>query len=80
MIEDTKINKYVANQDAALVTRRKMLARLGLVAGALYAAPTLANLSEARASSRSFSSASGRRRRRRRRRRSGRRRFGSASR
>lgn len=35
----------------ANVTRRQMLMRLGLAAGAIYAAPVLLQLSEARASS-----------------------------
>ena len=50
------------------VTRRQMLMRLGLAATAVYAAPVLLQLSEARASSFSASSnsgPSGRRRRRR---------------
>ncbi len=59
-----------SEEQKAVWTRRQMLVRLGLVAGAIYAAPALANLTEARASSGgSFSrasrgSGSGRRRRR----------------
>jgi len=41
------------------VTRRHMLRRLGLVAGAIYAAPVLLQLSEARASGASGSRDSG---------------------
>jgi hypothetical protein len=60
------------NDDVALTTRRQMLKRLGLAAGAIYIAPVLVSLSEARASSGgSYSSASGSGRRRGRRRRGG---------
>ena len=50
------------------MTRRRMLMRLGLAAGAIYAAPVMLQLSEAKASSfsagsRSGPSVSGRRRR-----------------
>ena len=41
------------------VTRRQMLTRLGLAAGAIYAAPVLLQLSEARASDSSGSRNSG---------------------
>ena len=54
---------------SAAATRRQMLRRLGLAATAVYAAPALLNLAPARATSGSFSSASGRRRGARRRRR-----------
>jgi hypothetical protein len=77
MTEDRNGNANV-KEEASVFTRRKMLGRLGLVAGALYAAPTLSNLGEARASGRRGRS-DDRRRRRRRGRHSRRRRFGSAS-
>ena len=51
--------KNAARADVAL-TRRKMLMRLGLAATAIYAAPALLQLSEAKASS--FSGPSGGRR------------------
>lgn len=54
-----------SERKSANVTRRQMLMRLGLAAGAIYAAPVLLQLSEARASgpSGSWSGPSGRRRR-----------------
>jgi hypothetical protein len=45
------------------ITRRRMLTKLGLAAGAIYAAPVLVPLSEARASSGGHASGPGRRRR-----------------
>jgi hypothetical protein len=67
MTDDMKTVKNTENDDTPSPTRRQMLVRLGLMTGAIYAAPTLASLSEAKASS--FSSSDDRRRRRRRRRR-----------
>lgn len=54
------------NDEAKIVTRRQMLKRLGLAATAIYAAPVLLQLSEARASSFSGPDSSGPRGRRRR--------------
>ncbi len=52
---------------APAVSRRRMLQRLGLAAGVIYAAPVLTGLSDGRASSRKFTSFSSLRRARRRR-------------
>lgn len=57
--------KIEATTNEKTLSRRTLLARLGLAAGVAYAAPVMLKLSEARASSFSSFSGSGVRRRRR---------------